>query len=173
MKSQTDQPVSSELRANLLDPFVEAARVTFSQMAQIDLNLVGMCERTDFRTTGDVSAVVGLVSPAEGSLVLSFSERAAQMLANRVLADVGIEPDDNLIRDCVGEVANVVAGQAKGALAGTPYYFVYAPPTVVAGRGHEVRHRPGVPCLVIEFASSAGEIQLQLSVSASSEASET
>jgi CheY-specific phosphatase CheX len=33
-----------------------------------------------------------------------------------------------MIRDCIGEVANIIAGQAKTLLYGTPLHFNFSPP---------------------------------------------
>ena len=43
----------------------------------------------------------------------------------------------------MGEVANIIAGQAKTLLAETPYQLVLATPTILSGPGIEVGARPG------------------------------
>jgi CheY-specific phosphatase CheX len=58
---------------------------------------------------------------------------------------------EDMVRDCMGEVANVVAGHAKALLVGRPSHFTLSTPTVrsggpVAGNGG----------WVIRFESDAG-----------------
>jgi chemotaxis protein CheX len=69
--------------------------------------------------------------------------------------------DENLIRDCAGEIANVVAGQAKAMLAGGPYRFTFALPQVIAD-AKEWQHQQGLDCLVVAFKSDQGEFALLL-----------
>ena len=71
-------------------------------------------------------------------LVLSFPAQTAAALAGRVLAEVAQAPDDDLVRDCMGELANVIAGQAKTLLAETPYQLLLATPSILSGAGLEV-----------------------------------
>src|SRR5881397_517540 len=85
------------------------------------------------KTVNDVTAVIKLTFCSTGSLVLGFPRDMAQALAQRLLVDSGAEVDDALIRDCVGEIANVVAGQAKAVLHGTPYRFTHSTPTIFLG----------------------------------------
>jgi CheY-specific phosphatase CheX len=65
------------------------------------------------------TVVLGIKPATEGLLVLSFPDRTAAAITERVLADAKEEIDETLVRDCVGEIANVIAGQAKTLLAGT------------------------------------------------------
>jgi chemotaxis protein CheX len=87
-------------------------------------------------------------------------QRTAAGLAGRILAGVTQEVDENLIRDCVGEIANVVAGQTKAMLAGGPYRFAFSLPQV--GDSKEYPPQQGLECLVIAFSSDQGEFDLQL-----------
>jgi chemotaxis protein CheX len=75
------------------------------------------------------------------------------------------EPDEDMIRDCVGELANVTAGQTRGKLTNTPYAFSMTTPTVISGMGHEIRHKPGMPVLAVAFRSDCGNFAMQLCVS--------
>ena len=99
---------------------------------------------------------------AEGSLVLSFPAQTAEGLARRILAGAVDHVDRDLIRDCMGELGNVIAGQTKTLLVGSPYHFVFSTPTVVAGAHHEVRTKNALSCLVIVWSSDLGEFALQL-----------
>src|SRR5512147_732929 len=77
---------------------------------------------------GDVRAAVAIKASFDGLLILSFSAPAAASVSRRILAGFRQELNPDMIRDCVGEIANVVAGQAKALLAGTPYHFLFSPP---------------------------------------------
>jgi chemotaxis protein CheX len=156
------QPVVGEIRDRLLEPLIAATCTAVSEMASTEVVVGAVYQKTIRHTLGDVSAVLGLMSAAGGSLVLSFPERTAAALAGRILTGVTEEVDENLIQDCVGEIANVVAGQAKALLAGTPYRFAFSLPKVVVGAGHEVGPKQGLDCLIVAFNSDPGQFFLQL-----------
>lgn len=163
LQSRCDvQPVFAEIREHLLEPFTDATKITLQEMAGVAVTVHSVYQKSKYKMFGDISAVIGLVSPREGSLVLSFPEATANMVVQRILAGIADAPDSDMIRDCVGEIANVIAGQAKGILASTKYQFCFSTPTIIAGAGHEIRHKPDMPCLVIAFGSDVGDFALQL-----------
>jgi chemotaxis protein CheX len=165
MQSRCDNhPVIEELRESLLRPFCSATEVTFQEMANVEVKVRAVYQKSGYKMFGDISAVIGLLTKSEGSLVLSFPEASAAAFVRRILAGVVDEPGPDTIRDCVGEICNVIAGQARGILSSTPYAFALSTPTIVSGTGHEIRHKPGMPCLVIAYGSELGEFALQVCI---------
>jgi chemotaxis protein CheX len=160
--SGTGHPISDEVRSHLLEPFIEATRAALAEMAGVEV-VVRAAVRTDLpQALGDVSVVVQLSSATEGHLVLGFPHRTAAALTERVLTGALKQIDEGLIRDCVGEIANVVAGQAKSLLAGTPYHFSFSLPRVVIGSASKLGLLPCRDCLVVAFSTDLGDIALQL-----------
>jgi chemotaxis protein CheX len=155
------QPVVGEIRDMLLEPFIAATRTALGEMAGTEVAVQAVFQTSRHRALGDLAVVVGLRAATEGSLVLSFPQRTAAALAGRILAGVTQEVDENLIRDCVGEIANVVAGQAKAMLAGGPYRVASSMPQVVVD-ANECPPQQGLDCLVVVFSSDEGEFALQL-----------
>jgi chemotaxis protein CheX len=170
------QPVSDQIRDELLEPFITAVCTALGEMAGTEVVVRAVYQKPlplppsslspdGERGTGqegDVSAVVELRSATGGSLVLRFPERMAAALAGRILAEVREQADADLIRDCVGEIANVVAGQAKALLAGTSHRFAFSLPKVVAGQAPDLQPEPGQDCLVVNFSSELGDFAMQL-----------
>jgi chemotaxis protein CheX len=156
------QPVVEELREALLKPFSEAAMMAMKEMAGMQITINTVYQKNGYRMFGDISAVIGLIAKTEGSLVISFPSETAKAVVGRILASVQCESNDDVIRDCVGEIANVIAGQARGVMIDTPYRFGMSTPTIVAGAHHEICHKAGMPCLVVVFGSDVGDFAMQL-----------
>jgi CheY-specific phosphatase CheX len=138
---------------DLYAPFVEAVTAALREMAAVESGP----RAGDGGAPADVSAVLPVTTAAgAGFVALHFSEATATELARRTLAraEAG-DGDPALLRDCLGEVVNVVAGQAKALLVGTPYHFALATPRVESG---------GATCddgaLVVAFESEAGAFTL-------------
>lgn len=139
--------------------FGEAVAVALRDMAGAEAVVSGSRRTADLPAPA-VSAVVRLSGAGEGYCALVAPPETARELARRVYADVGVEPDEGLVRDCIGEVANVVAGQAKTLLFGTPRHFTLSPPTSAAGPPD----LPDEERTVVEFVSEAGPFALHLRV---------
>jgi chemotaxis protein CheX len=158
------QPVSAEVRNKLLEPFIAATRAALGEMAGVEPLVRAVYQEPMPRALGDIAAVIGLTSAAgEAALVLSFPHRTAAALARRILAEVTEAVEEDLLRDCVGEIANVVAGQAKALFAEYPFQFGFCLPQVVMNAA-DFQRRPGLDCLVVLLACDQGEFALQLFV---------
>jgi chemotaxis protein CheX len=160
------QPVVEEL--HLLEPFMHATRTAIREMVASEVNVQGMARLSIHEKWGDIAAVIGLSriprdSPPISSLILSFPQRTAAALAERMMMGINFELDQNLIRDCMGEIANVIAGQAKAMLDETPFRYVFTLPPAVADV-QETRCLPDLECLMVGFTCDQGEFVLQLSL---------
>jgi CheY-specific phosphatase CheX len=156
--------IDDEIRESLLEPFISAVCVTLREMMGIEAaaltsHRTGVCQTSD-----DVSAVLPFTVPMSGALVLSFPGPTAAALAHRMLAEVTPTVDDEMIRDCVGEIANVSGGQAKALLHGSRYQFAFSTPKIVAGAGQEVLPGQSLDCLVVGFGSEVGEFTMRVCV---------
>jgi chemotaxis protein CheX len=155
------RPVSAEIREKLVDPFIAATRTALGEMAGANVAVRAVFQCAVPRDLGDLSVVLRLTSATEELLAISFPRQTATALVRRVLAGVSVEFDDQLLHDGIGEIGNVIAGQAKALLAGTPYHFVFSLPTVV-GRVLNLAPVPNPDRLVVAFDCELGEFALQL-----------
>jgi CheY-specific phosphatase CheX len=142
----------------LLEPFITAVATTLREMPGTEIVV-----RDTFRAAGgeglaDVSAILQLDAEVEGWLILSLPAGTAEALAGRVLADISGKPDEGMVRDCVHELLNVIAGQAKALLFGTPRHFTFTTPTVLTA----VPPGAATGRWVIGFDSEVGVFSLHL-----------
>ena len=154
--------VSQEERDQLLEPFIAAACVALREFAGTEATVRAAYRQTSPQTCAELAAVIRLSREPGGILALGCSRPTAAALAGRILTGVTQELDEALIRDCLGELANVIAGQAKALLAGTPYHFAYAPPSVVSGADPRIQPSSESDCVVIAFGSDVGDVVLRL-----------
>jgi chemotaxis protein CheX len=155
-------PAVSEIADLLAERFISATRAALGEMADIEVAARVVGKKEFDHAAGDVTAVIGLPSAAQGALVLFFPQATAAALARRILAGVAERVDDSLVRDCVGEIANVVAGQAKALLAGTPFHYSFSPPEVFSGGGSVPLPKLGTDCLFVTFTCVLGEFALEV-----------
>jgi chemotaxis protein CheX len=109
-----------------------------------------------------ITAVLGLGSATQGCLLLNFSEQTATAVAKRVLAGATDDLSESIVRDCIGEVANVVGGQAKALLAETPFRITLSMPKVVTDPLAELDPSRGLERQTVIFDTELGAFTLHL-----------
>ncbi|MBN1256927.1 MAG: chemotaxis protein CheX [Planctomycetes bacterium] len=158
------------LNVEFINPFIEATRTVFSTMAGMKVERKDLYLQKNSTLFGDISGVMGLSGEASGSVVISMkSKLALQIVAAMLQEEPGTEITADVC-DGLGEILNMISGQAKASLAKTKYYFQISIPTVVTGKEHEIKHRQGTPSIVIDFETDKGEkfvIQVSLTPSSS------
>jgi len=143
------------MRADILNPFLRAVMDVLRTMAHIEPR------RGEPRLKGqrdgfyDVSGVVGLTGQVQGFVSLSFRESAALHVVGSFVGETPSTVDEQ-VKDAVGELANMVAGGAKSALAAAGYDLRISIPSVIVGPGHTISRPRGVPCIEIPFETDRG-----------------
>jgi chemotaxis protein CheX len=65
------------------------------------------------------------------------------------------------VKDCVSELTNIIFGNAKRDLNAAGHTISAALPSVITGKGHEIRHAVQGICLVIPFSSTFGKVNVE------------
>ena len=159
--AEGEQPVSAEIREKLVEPFITATRTALGEMANTEVVVRAVFQNSSPPVLRDISIAIRLTAATEAWLVLSFPERTAVILSSRILSGVTANVDHQLLGDCVAEIGNVVAGQAKALLAGTPFHFAFSLPRVIVGVD-DFGHLAGFNCLLVAFDCNAGDFALRL-----------
>ena len=81
---------------------------------------------------------------------ISFSAAAILHIVSNIFSEPVIEIDDD-VKDAVGELSNMICGDARRRLGEQGYTFAAAIPTVVVGKQHEIRHAVPGPSIVMPF----------------------
>ena len=137
----------------LVGAFAEAVPAALREMAAVEAVVRASRPAGATDLGADLVAAIGLtMADGDGWLELCLPERTAVELARRILAGAVNQLTADLVSDCMGEVANVVAGHAKALLVGRPSHFTLSTPVVRAGGLIE-----GTGGWVIRFESDAGE----------------
>lgn len=114
--------------------------------------------------TGDVSGIVGMVQEKnEAVLVLTFKKETIFYIVSKMYKRP-FQEIDKTIRDCVGELSNIIYGTLKKALNSRGFIFKPAIPNVIVGNDHSISNMFTGKSLVIPFSTEAGEFYIQITV---------
>jgi chemotaxis protein CheX len=154
-----DAPIDPVVLHELLEPFIAATTGALAEMAGAEIGVRAIRQELTPADTDGLTAVVELESATAKALVLAIPRHSAAILAERVLAGAANDIEELLVGDVVGEVANVIAGQAKAMLAGSAHQLTFRIPKVLSSAGG-FRPPPGLRWFVVAFDSEWGEFAM-------------
>ncbi|MDR0331214.1 MAG: chemotaxis protein CheX [Chitinispirillales bacterium] len=144
-----------------VNPFVVSTIETLQKMLNIESKAGKLSLKDSSLHSYDVTGVIGLTGEAAGSICLSFPQDIAFKAVSALLGmQVTIMGDE--VTDGIGELVNIVAGNAKQYL--TKYNLSISLPKVVIGRNHAVASMTGIPTIVVPILSSLGEFAMEISL---------
>lgn len=143
-------------------PFIQATKHVLSTMAQVDPTPGKPFIKKGATATGDISAIVGLTGNKRGSIALSFSRKCAIAILKNMLGD-DIEDVVKDTMDTVGELTNMISGQARAQLSQTGLNLTASTPTIIVGNNHRIEHMTTCTIIVIPFTTSNGDFSVEFS----------
>ncbi|MDR1490954.1 MAG: chemotaxis protein CheX [Desulfovibrio sp.] len=140
--------------------FIKATSEILSTMAGINAKAGTPYVKKNLVAKGDVSAVVGVTGDRTGTISVSFSRSCAVALVRGMLGD-SVEDIVRDTQDAVGELANMISGQTRAALAGDGVVMQGSTPSVILGNGHTISHAAGKPVMAMPFTTEHGEFTVE------------
>lgn len=150
------------MKAEYINPFLKATINVLSTMASTNPTPGKPFVKTDKLSKGDISGIIGLTGAQQGSVVVSFTKECALKVISAMMMCEYTELNDE-VRDAVGEITNMISGDARRQLADIGAKFEAGIPTVITGKGHEISHLGDGPCIVIPFSCDGLEFFVEAS----------
>jgi chemotaxis protein CheX len=121
-----------------IQPFIDVCKKVFLEFVGTDL-IVGRPYFSDKDAVNewDISAVIGLTGEARGAVVISMKTDLAIKLTDALTGSKHTTLDDEAV-DAVGEIVNIIAGNAKQGLE-EAFKLVISLPTIVQGKEHAIK----------------------------------
>ena len=146
---------------NYIKPFVLAAKNLFETMINVPFSLGKPSLKTGSQTPPhEISSIIGLSGNVSGSVVISISHEVAYLLASALIGEEVHELNEDCI-DAIGEIANMIAGNAKTDFP-TDNNSI-STPSVVVGK-HKVNYPSGLPIITIPCITDKGEMFIEIAL---------
>jgi chemotaxis protein CheX len=144
-----------------VNPFISATINVFKTMLRTEIRAASPKLKAQPYPSYDVSGIIGLSGDAQGSIALSFPKLLALKIVSTMLgADIKVIGPE--ITDGIGELANIVAGNAKQDLS--RFNMSISLPNVVIGKNHILTAPSGSPTMVVPFSCGLGEFAMEVSL---------
>lgn len=142
-------------------PFVESVGNVFETMLQLPVTNGTPAIKPHDTPAADVSGIIGLTGDVDGTIVLGFPTATAER-AVAVFTGMEIASDHEDFADAIGELVNMVSGNAKAKFTGKK--AAISCPSVVIGAGHSVFGRKDVKCIRIPCECDLGEFYVDIAI---------
>lgn len=149
------------MNGEYVTPFLNATENLFREHLGLSLE-TGMPHLVeDNHYLSDVSGIIGLTGEVTGALVLSFSSEMAIKIISQFAGDK-YAALDRVVIDGVGELVNIIAGNAKKNLS--LLHISISVPGVVTGNRHQMNWPEDVPIISIPFYSNLGDFSINVAL---------
>ena len=100
------------MKVEYINPFIKATITVCQTMLSVTPVRGELAPKTSNHPTHDISAVIGMSGSAVGAVVISYPKLTALKVVSKFLGQE-TKIIDNDVCDAVGEIANIIAGNAK------------------------------------------------------------
>ncbi len=117
------------MRMELIQPFISAADAVFAESLQAPTKIVDLEMDQDAYRRKGVAALIAIKGDIEGRVILDLSPEVAMKVAT-ILAGTEVEASDQVVRETVCEMANMVIGNSVTLLNDQGFHFKVFPPEI-------------------------------------------
>ncbi|MFP4660841.1 MAG: chemotaxis protein CheX [Halanaerobiales bacterium] len=120
-----------------LTPFYKAVDNVFENMFQVPVKTGLVQSHEKYVATREANINIGIIGDLSGSVIYSFSKKLALTITSTM---VGMEFDElnEFVGSAVGELANIISGNAMTHLTEHNYHCNIIPPEVFLGDGNSM-----------------------------------
>ena len=145
----------------LINPFIDATKSVLKTMASIEARSGAPYLKKNNLAKGDVTGLIGLTGKVGGSLSVTFTEASILSVVSKIFGEEMKEMNDE-IKDAVGEITNIISGQARHKLEKSGMSLRAAIPTVITGKNHTITHITPYPVYAVDFGTDNGEFTIEV-----------
>jgi chemotaxis protein CheX len=150
------------MKMELIQPFINSADAVLAESMQCETRVGDLTmEEETYRRKG-IAALIEIAGDIEGRIILDTDAPTAMEIAKH-LAGGEIEASDDLVRETVCELANMVIGNAVTSLNDQGFHFKIAPPAFhTAEQG--LAGNEETEALVMCFETAKGSVYMNIAM---------
>lgn len=155
--------MSEQYNVQFINPILSAVLNVLSTMAGIEASPGKPYLNKKRAAPHDITGLVDMQGHAAGVIAVSLSKDLVLKVVGNMLYEQFDEITDD-IKDAVGELTNMISGQARSILSESGMSFQAGTPRVVMGKGQALEHIPAAPVLAVPFQCKEGQLVVEISI---------
>lgn len=133
-----------------INPFIIAAQTVFKTMLGISVEMGKPALKNVNRTSGDVTGIMGLVGDKKGTVAISLREAGARFIYKTLVGEECDSINQDVV-DAIGEITNIISGQARKEFEKSGISLNAAIPMVIVGKEVEMNFITKIPIISLPF----------------------
>ncbi|NLM68696.1 MAG: chemotaxis protein CheX [Firmicutes bacterium] len=121
------------MKVAYVDPFVRAARDVFKLMMDLETHRGELWACDELIPSKEASVVIGVTGDLLGSILYSFPKEMTLKMVE-IMSGMALEELDSFVASALGEVANIISGNAMTHLNTNNYNCNIVPPQIIIGQ---------------------------------------
>ena len=151
------------IEIDYINPVITGLEEVFKTMLNCEIERTGLGLMENSHALYPVSGIIGVSGKGVGTVVLSFQRSVALKAAEAMLMMEGLTEVDNDVLDAVGEITNMVCGDAKAKLA--QFQLSISLPNILCGEDCWLHFPQNSHPISIPFKCPWGLLALQIGFS--------
>ncbi|CAM2066153.1 Chemotaxis protein CheX [Sulfidibacter corallicola] len=153
-------------KTELINPILNATEKIFENYLSLETRKKGVVMRETLAPKFELSALLDIFGKGlRGKVLLNISNRLALKIHHILLGEEKTLIDDQ-VKDAVGEMVNIITGNAKGEFGRMNLSYTVSTPYVIFGRNHIISNAGDNPFISSVYWSSEGFFEICLSFTA-------
>ncbi len=150
------------MKEEYVNAFLAPAQMVWEKELRCPLKFVGAKVIPNQFATADITVIIGISGDLEGNVLYGFGKGTGLALAGRMMGETIAEHND-LSLSAVGELANMITGNAATQLANAGYSCTISPPIMIEMDGSRIATVGGTQILAA-FNSELGDLTIRISL---------
>ncbi len=147
------------MKVEYINPFIQSVTETFLSMMDCEVTHGKPFPTEDDGQSDNLIGIIGLSGTAQGNIAIKFPAETAMAIVGSLVGTNFSEIDSSVV-DGVGELVNIIAGNAKAKIRG--HRISISLPTVLRGGIHKLT-APTIAYITIPFKSDKGNFEILIS----------
>ena len=151
------------MKEEYINAFLAPAKMVWEKELGQNLELAKADLASDQFTSEDITAVIGISGKLEGTVLYGFPQDTAKAVVDTMVGEDAGSATDELGLSALGEIANMITGNAATKLAAEGYPCDISPPVIIEPMGSRFTTMSG-PQILVNFNSDLGMLTVRISL---------
>ncbi|NMA82289.1 MAG: chemotaxis protein CheX [Epulopiscium sp.] len=148
------------MKVEYINSFYKATQDVFKLMLDLNPERGNLSMAEEMVSSKDANVVLGVTGDLKGSILFGFSKDMALEMV-KIISGIEMDKIDGFVSSALGEIANIIGGNALTELTAHNYICDIVPPQIFVGDYQSFSMATGKG-LLLPLATSIGEFEIYI-----------
>ena len=150
------------MKANYINPFYQATNDVLNSMLELKTERGDLSVVEDIIPGNEANVIIGVTGSLSGSILYSFSKDMTLEIV-KIMSGMEMKELDSFVTSALGEVANIISGNAVTYLKNENYDCDIVPPQIIIGQNRSISMATD-KALLLPIKTDIGEFEINISI---------